>query len=108
MISVLRSAFARRSGAGLAAVAVLSVAFVSAEAAPIQPAQDKAGSVVAYQGLVTTERMATLEAFTGKTVRPGSAFDNLDACTLRSTTEPSADRLRLSKVISACQKELGL
>lgn len=99
-------AFRLSTALGLAAGAF--TAYASAQAAPIQPAQDKAGSVVVYQGLPTTDRQATLEAFTGKPIRMGSVFDNLDACTLRSTTEPSANRLRLSNVISACEKELGL
>lgn len=90
----------------LAFAATLS-AGLAVEAAPILPAQDKAGDVNTYQALAPADRMATLEAFTGKTVRPGSVFENLDACTLRATTEPSAGSMRLSKVIPACEKELG-
>lgn len=90
----------------LAFAAILSVS-LAAHAAPILPAQDKAGDVNTYQALAPADRMATLEAFTGKTIRPGSVFDNLDACTLRATTEPSAGSMRLSKVIPACEKELG-
>ncbi len=82
-------------------------ASLAAQAAPILPAQDKAGDVNTYQALAPADRMATLEAFTGKTLRPGDVFDNLDACTLRATTEPSAGSMRLSKVIPACEKELG-
>lgn len=89
------------------AFAVTVSASLAVEAAPILPAQDKAGDVNTYQALAPADRMATLEAFTGKTVRPGSVFDNLDACTLRATTEPSAGSMRLSKIIPACEKELG-
>ncbi|MDE1567794.1 hypothetical protein [Aquabacter sediminis] len=90
----------------LAFAATVSVS-LAAHAAPILPAQDKAGDVNTYQALAPADRMATLEAFTGKAIRPGSVFDNLDACTLRATTEPSAGSMRLSKVIPACEKELG-
>ena len=89
------------------AFAILVSASLAAHAAPILPAQDKAGDVNTYQALAPADRMATLEAFTGKTIRPGSVFDNLDACTLRATTEPTANSMRLSKVIPACEKELG-
>lgn len=91
----------------LFALAVALSASLPVAAAPILPAQDKAGDVNTYQALAPADRMATLEAFTGKTIRPGSVFDNLDACTLRATTEPSAGSARLGKIIPACEKELG-
>ncbi|OYX02217.1 MAG: hypothetical protein B7Z15_19085 [Rhizobiales bacterium 32-66-8] len=78
-----------------------------AQAAPILPAEDKPGSVLRYQALLTPDRQATLEAFTGKKLRAGPEFDDLDACTLRETTEPDAARARLGKTIADCMKELG-
>lgn len=75
---------------------------------PILPAQDKAGSLMKYQALATADRKATLEAFTGKPLQPGAVFDNLDACTLRQTTEDGSQSMRLSKAIAGCVKELGL
>lgn len=75
---------------------------------PILPAQDKSGSLLKYQALSTADRKATLEAFTGKPLQPGALFDNLDACTLRQTTEPGGETMRVSKAIAVCVKELGL
>ena len=75
---------------------------------PILPAQDKTGSLMKYQALSTADRKATLEAFTGKPLQPGNVFDNLDACTLRQTTEPGGETMRLSKAVTACVKELNL
>jgi len=78
-----------------------------AQAAPILPAEDKPGAVIRYQALLTPDRQATLEAFTGKKLRIGPEFDDLDSCTLRETTEPDATRARLGKTIADCMKELG-
>lgn len=75
---------------------------------PILPTQDKAGSLLKYQALTAADRRATLEAFTGKSLKKDTTFDNLDACTLRQTTEDNAASLRLSKAIAGCVKELGL
>lgn len=75
---------------------------------PILPAQDKSGSLMKYQALATADRKATLEAFIGKPLPAGATFDNLDACTLRQTTEPGGESMRVSKAIAGCVKELGL
>ncbi|TCT03504.1 hypothetical protein [Aquabacter spiritensis] len=80
----------------------------AAQAEPILPAQDRAGALLKYQLLVVQDRRATLEAFTGKSMRNQAVFQNLDACTLRQTTEDGAAGMRLSKVIAACVKELNL
>lgn len=80
----------------------------SAYAAPILPAQDKPGSLMRYQQLVTADRRATLEVFTGKSLANDAVFSNLDACTLRQTTEDGARSMRLSTAISTCTRELGL
>ncbi|MFG1423897.1 hypothetical protein [Roseixanthobacter liquoris] len=88
-------------------VCALFLAPVSAFADPITPAQDKAGAVLKYQRLGPDDRRATLEAFTGAKIANDSAFDNLDACTLRETTEDDANRAKLGKTIADCQKELG-
>ncbi|MBA4788943.1 MAG: hypothetical protein H2042_04520 [Rhizobiales bacterium] len=75
---------------------------------PILPTQDKAGSLLKYQALTTADRRATLEAFSGQSMKSDSTFENLDACTLRQTTEDNAASLRLSKAVAGCVKELGL
>lgn len=84
------------------------VSLSTASADPILPAQDKAGSLMKYQALIASDRRATLEAFTGKSMKNDAAFGNLDACTLRQTTEDGAASMRLSKAITGCVKELGL
>ncbi|WP_029002328.1 hypothetical protein [Azorhizobium doebereinerae] len=78
----------------------------AAAAAPILPNQDKPGAVLKYQALPPNDRMATLEAFTQKKIS-GAAFDTLDACTLRETTEADAGRAKLAKTIADCAKETG-
>ncbi len=75
-------------------------------AAPILPDQDKPGAVLKYQVLTPPDRQATLEAFTQAKVS-GAKFENMDACTLRETTEPDAARVKLAKVIADCAKETG-
>lgn len=86
-----------------------SVFLVSgALADPIPSAQDKAGSLLKYQALTAADRRATLEAFTGKPMKNETVFENLDACTLRQTTEDNAASLRLSKAIEGCVKELNM
>lgn len=75
---------------------------------PILPTQDKAGSLLKYQALTTADRRATLEAFSGQSMKADATFQNLDACTLRQTTEDNAASLRLSKAVAGCVKELGL
>lgn len=81
---------------------------VPAFATPIVPAKDKAGSLPAYQLLSTDDRKATLEAFTGEAISSDAAFENLDSCVLRQSTEPDARSARLGKTIEGCRQELGL
>ncbi|MFG1428368.1 hypothetical protein [Roseixanthobacter glucoisosaccharinicivorans] len=88
-------------------VCALALAPVAAFADPITPAQDKPGSVLKYQRLGPDDRQATLEAFTGAKITNLTAFDSLDACTLRETTESDASHAKLGKTIADCQKELG-
>ncbi|MFG1395505.1 hypothetical protein [Roseixanthobacter pseudopolyaromaticivorans] len=88
-------------------VCALVLAPTFAFADPITPAQDKPGAVLRYQRLGPEDRQATLEAFTGAKISNLGAFDSLDACTLRETTEDDASRAKLGKTIADCQKELG-
>lgn len=94
----------------IAAVGTLFLTFAAhaqgVVAAPILPSQDKPGAVLKYQVLTPPDRLATLEAFTQAKVT-GAKFDNMDACTLRETTEPDAARVKLAKVIADCAKETG-
>ncbi len=92
----------------LLVLASLLATLSGAVADPIVPAQEKAGSLMKYQALVTQDRRATLEAFTGKSMKNATVFENLDACTLRQTTEDGASSMRVSKAIAGCVKELGI
>ncbi len=84
----------------------LSAQAGAAAAAPILPAQDRSGALLKYQALTPADRQATLEAFTQKKVSSG-AFDTLDGCMLRQTTEPDAGRVKLAKTVADCAKETG-
>lgn len=108
VLLTLRSGFPVR-----ASIAVVGLLFFTAAAhaqavgaAPILPNQDRPGAVLKYQVLTPPERQATLEAFTQAKVA-GAKFENMDACTLRETTEPDAARVKLAKVIADCAKETG-
>ncbi|MFG1464396.1 hypothetical protein V5F77_16010 [Xanthobacter sp. DSM 24535] len=88
-------------------VSALLLACAPARADPITPAQDKAGAVMRYQRLGPNDRLATLEAFAGQKLSD-SAFDNLDACTLRETTETDGGRAKLAKTVADCRTELRM
>lgn len=87
---------------------LLVLPFGAAVAAPIPPAKDKPGTLMAYQRLGEADRRATLEAFTGVSMASDSLYESFDACTMRQTTDDGAGRLTLSKAVSACSKELGV
>ncbi len=87
---------------------LLTLTCQGAIAAPIQPAKDKAGALAAYIRLSTTDRRATLEAFSGTSMADITTFEKLDACVLREGNEPSATRARLLQTITACKVEAGI